>query len=131
MTDQIHQRGVVGTVDVVFAVDTRVAAGAVVVDQQSLQAQGLVDDGVQLQQIVTLQCLVKTLHQQLRAVTVDGQAASAFLAAMEQAIAIGALAVQYREQVLTLIEGGAQRLIQGRHAGALLERIGAREFNSY
>ena len=50
---------------------------------------------------------------------------------MEQAIAVGALAVQYREQVLTLIEGGAQRLIQGRHAGALLEGIGAREFNSY
>ncbi|CAI8965464.1 hypothetical protein EMIT0347P_70272 [Pseudomonas sp. IT-347P] len=29
-----------------------------------------------------------------------------------------------------MIEGGAQRLIQGRHAGALLERMGAREFSS-
>jgi hypothetical protein len=30
--------------------------------------------------------------------------------------------VQRSEQVLALIEGGAQRLIQGRHAGALLKK---------
>jgi hypothetical protein len=73
---------------------------------------------------------VKALHQQLRAVTVDGQTAGAFLAAVEQPIAIGALAVQLGQQILALIEGGAQRLIQGRHAGALLEGMGAREFSS-
>jgi hypothetical protein len=49
---------------------------------------------------------------------------------VEQPIAIGALAVQLGQQILALIEGGAQRLIQGRHAGALLERMGAREFSS-
>jgi hypothetical protein len=49
---------------------------------------------VQLQQVVTFERLVKTLHQQLRAVAVDGQAAGTFLAAVEQPIAIGALAVQ-------------------------------------
>jgi hypothetical protein len=38
---------------------------------------------------------------------------------MEQAIAIGALLVQLGEQVLAMIEGGAQRLVQGRHAGRL------------
>ena len=54
MTHGIGQGGIVGTVHGVFAVDTRVATRTVVVDQQSLQAQGLVDDGVQLQQIVTL-----------------------------------------------------------------------------
>ena len=59
---------------------------------------------------------MEALHQQLRAVAVDGQTAGAFLAAVEQAIAISALAVQLGQQIVTIIEGGAQRLIQGRHA---------------
>jgi hypothetical protein len=42
---------------------------------------------------------VEALHQQLRTVAVDGQAAGAFLAAVEQPIAIGALGVQLVEQV--------------------------------
>ena len=71
---------------------------------------------MQLQQIIALKTLVKALHQQLRAVTVDGQAPGTFLAAMEQAITICALSVQLGQQVVTVIEGGAQRLIQGRHA---------------
>ncbi|CAI8981738.1 hypothetical protein EMIT0324P_50040 [Pseudomonas chlororaphis] len=74
---------------------------------------------MQLQQGLAFQRLVKALHQQLWAVTVDGQAPGAFLAAMEQPIAVGALLMQLGEQVLAMIEGGAQRLIQGRHAGAL------------
>jgi hypothetical protein len=40
------------------------------------------------------------------------------------------LLVQFGEQVLALIEGGAQRLIQGRHAGRLAGENWAREFNS-
>ncbi|MNL46421.1 hypothetical protein D3C87_1691300 [compost metagenome] len=79
----------------------------------------LIDSVVQLQQGIAHQGLVEALHQQLRAVAVNCQAASTFLAAMEQPIAIGALLVQLGEQVLAMIEGGAQRLIQGRHAGRL------------
>ena len=75
-----------------------------------------IDGFVQLQQVIALQALMKALHQQLRAVTVDGQAAGAFLAAVEQAITVGALGVQLGQQVFTVIEGGAQRLIQGGHA---------------
>ena len=73
-------------------------------------------------QIVGLQRLMKTLHQQLRAVAVDGQARRAFLAAVEEAVAVGALGVQLREQVFASGEGGAQRLVKRRHARRLGER---------
>ena len=116
---QVFQRGRVGAVHRVFAVDARVATGAVVVHQQQFQAQELVDLLMQLQQVGAFQALVEALHQQLRAVAVDSQAAGAFLAAVEQPIAIGALGVQLVDQVLALIEGGAQRLIQGRHGARL------------
>ncbi|MNN40637.1 hypothetical protein D3C81_1547180 [compost metagenome] len=118
------QRGFVGAVDSVFAVDARVATGAVVVDQQGFKPQVLIDHFVQLQQRFAVERLVETLHHQLRAVAVDGQAAGAFLAAMEQAIAVGALAVQFGQQILTMFKGGAQRLIQGGHAGRLAGGIG-------
>ncbi|MNM36964.1 hypothetical protein D3C81_476850 [compost metagenome] len=124
------QRGFVGAVDSVFAVDARIATGTVVVDQQAFKTEVLVDDFVQLQQSIAFQRLMETLHQQLRAVAVDGQATGAFLAAMEQAIAIGALAVQLGEQILAMFKGGAQRLIQGRHAGRLAGGNLAREFNT-
>jgi hypothetical protein len=39
--------------------------------------------------------------------------------------------MQLGKQVLAMIEGGAQRLIQGRHAGRLAGGNLAREFNSY
>lgn len=122
MPDQVLQGGLVRLIDGVLAVDARIAPGAVVVDQQSLQSQLFVDDAVQLQQVVALQRLMEALYQQLRAVAVDGQSGGAFLAAMEQAIAVGALLVQLAEQLLALVEGGAQRLIQGRHAGRALEK---------
>ncbi|CAI8993122.1 hypothetical protein EMIT0P43_90029 [Pseudomonas jessenii] len=131
VADQVLQGGFVGAVDDVIAIDARVAAGAVVVDQQGFKTQVLIDRFVQLQQRLALQRLVETLHQQLRAVAVDGQATGTFLATVEEAIAIGALQVQFGEQVLALIEGGAQRLIQGRHAGRLAGGNWAREFNSF
>ena len=65
---------------------------------------------------------MKALHQQLRAVSVDRQAPGAFLTAVEQAITIGALGMQFGQQIVTIIEGGAQRLIQGRHAMRLGDR---------
>jgi hypothetical protein len=40
------------------------------------------------------------------------------------------LLMQLGKQVLAMIEGGAQRLIQGRHAGRLAGGNLAREFNS-
>ncbi|MNP34378.1 hypothetical protein D3C76_1276610 [compost metagenome] len=49
MAHQVLQRGVVVAVDGVFAVDARVATGAVVVDQQGFKPQVLIDDFVQLQ----------------------------------------------------------------------------------
>ena len=122
MPDQVLQGGFVRLIDGVLAVDAGIAPGAVVVDQQGLQAQAFVDNAVQLQQVVAFQRLVEALHQQLRAIAVDGQAGRAFLAAMEQAIAVGALLVQLAEQLQALVEGGAQRLIQGRHAGRALEK---------
>jgi hypothetical protein len=61
----------------------------------------------------------EALHQQLRAVAVDGQAAGTFLAAMEQAVTVGALAVQVGQQGVAAGEGGAQRLIQSGHARGL------------
>ncbi|MNF06683.1 hypothetical protein D3C80_2066860 [compost metagenome] len=67
---------------------------------------------------------MEALHHQLRAIAVDRQAAGAFLAAMEQAIAVGALAVQLGQQILAVFKGGAQRLIQGGHAGRLAGGIG-------
>ena len=79
---------------------------------------------MQLQQLFGFQRLVEALHQQLRAVTVDGQAAGTFLAAMEQSITVGALGVQLVDQVLAMIEGGAQRLIQGRHGARLAGKRG-------
>jgi hypothetical protein len=50
VADQILQGRFVGAVDGVFAIDTRVATGAVVVDQQQVEAQMPVDDFMQLQQ---------------------------------------------------------------------------------
>ncbi|MNZ82057.1 hypothetical protein D3C78_1007440 [compost metagenome] len=128
VADLVGKGGFVGTVNRVFTVDPRVAPGTVVIDQQQVEAQVLIDGFVQLQQRFALQRLVKALHQQLRAVAVDGQAAGAFLAAMEQAVAVRALRVQFGEQVLAMIEGGAQRLIQGRHAKRLAGEIGARVY---
>ena len=116
MTYGVFKRGFFGAINRVFAINARVALGAIVVDQQQVKAQVTIDGVMQLQQVIALKALVKALHQQLRAVTVDGQAASTFLAAVEQAIAISALGMQPGQQVLTVIEGGAQRLIQGRHA---------------
>ena len=55
---------------------------------------GISDRTVQGQQVFTLQRLVEALHQQLWAIAVDGQATGAFLAAMEQSIAIGTLFMQ-------------------------------------
>ncbi|MCY1249498.1 hypothetical protein D9M72_630400 [compost metagenome] len=62
---------------------------------------------------------METLDQQLRAIAVHRQATSAFLAAMEQAVAVGALLMQFAEKALAGIEGGAQRLIQEGHARGL------------
>src|SRR5450830_949478 len=125
MAHQVGEGGFVGAIDRVFTIDPRVAPGAVVVDQQSVQFQMLVDGRVQGEQVFAFQGLVEGLHHQLRAVAVDGQAAGTFLAAVEQAIAIGALAVQLGEQFLAMIEGGAQRLVQGRHARRLGVGFGA------
>ena len=71
------------------------------------------------QQFIAAELLVKGLHQQLRAVAVDGQAASTFLAAMEQAVAVRALVVQFSQQGVAVGEGGAQRLIQSGPARGL------------
>jgi len=128
--DHVFQCCGFGSVYRVFAVDPRVAAGAVVVHEQQLQAQVLVDQLMQVQQVCGFQRLVEALHQQLWAITVNGQAAGALLAAVEQAIAIGALGMQLVDQVLAMIEGGAQRLIQGRHGARLAVNEGAK-FNSY
>ena len=81
-----------------------------------------IDRVMQLQQVIAFQTLMKALHQQLWAVSVDGQAPGAFLTAVEQAIAVGALGMQFCQQIVTIIEGGAQRLIQGRHAMRLGNR---------
>src|SRR5471032_3070789 len=62
---------------------------------------------------------MEALHQQLRAITINGQAARAFLAAMEQTVAVGALLMQLGKQGLAVIEGDAERLDQGRHATRL------------
>ena len=62
---------------------------------------------------------MKALHQQLRAITVDGQAARTLLAAVEQTITIGPLLMKLAQQALTIIEGDAERLIQGRHTTRL------------
>src|SRR5690606_34857943 len=59
---------------------------------------------------------MKTLDQQLRAIAVDGQAGNAFLAAMEEAVAVGTLSVQFVQQRATSVQGGAQRLVKRRHA---------------
>ena len=57
--------------------------------------------------------LMEALHHQLWAVAIDRQAGRAFLAAMEQPVAIGALLLQFVEQWAAAIEGGAQRLGEG------------------
>ncbi|MNN03878.1 hypothetical protein D3C81_1165870 [compost metagenome] len=119
VTDMIGQRGFAGLIHRIAAVDAAVALGAVVVDQQQFLAQVRLHCRVQLQQGAGLEGLVETLHQQLRAVAVDGQAAGALLAAMEQAIAVGALGMQFGEKALAGVEGGAQRLIQEGHARGL------------
>ncbi len=119
VTDMVGQGRFVGLVNSVLAIYPRVALRAVVVDQQRLQTQAHVDLRMQFQQRIALQAGVKTLHQQLRAIAVDGQAAGAFLAAMKQAIAVGALPMQLGKQRFTVIEGDAERLIQGRHAKRL------------
>ena len=119
MADQVFQCARLGAVHRVFAVDARVAAGTVVVHQQQFQAHVLVDQLVQVQQVCRFQGLVEALYQQLRAVAVDGQAAGAFLAAVKQPIAVRTLGVQRVDQVLAVIEGGAQRLIQGSHGARL------------
>lgn len=129
MANQVYQRGRLGAVHRVFTVDARVATGAIVVDQQQFQAHELVDQLVQVQEVSCFQGLMETLHQQLWAVTVDSQAAGAFLAAMKQAVAVSALGVQLVDQVLAIIEGGAQRLIQGSH-GARLAVNGARSLTA-
>ena len=122
MADQVFQCARLGAVHRVFAVDARVAAGTVVVHQQQFQAHVLVDQLVQVQQVCRFQGLVEALYQQLRAVAVDGQAAGAFLAAVKQPIAVRTLGVQRVDQVLAVIEGGAQRLIQGSHGARLAGR---------
>src|SRR5471032_2390343 len=129
VANQVYQRGRLGAVHRVFTVDARVATGAVVVDQQQFQAHEQVDQLVQVQEVSCFQGLVETLHQQLWAVTVDSQAAGAFLAAMKQAVAVSALGVQLVDQVVAIIEGGAQRLIQGSH-GARLAVNGARSLTA-
>lgn len=75
---------------------------------------------MQVQQVGGFQGLVETLHQQLRTVAVDGQAAGAFLAAMEQPVTVGALCMQFADQVLAMIEGGAQRQFREDMERALL-----------
>jgi len=70
------------------------------------------------QQFIAAELLVKALHQQLRAIAVDGQATGAFLAAVEQAVAVGALGMQFGQQGLAMIEGGAQRLTQEKTCAA-------------
>lgn len=79
---------------------------------------------MQVQQVCAFQRLVEALHQQLRAIAVDGQATGAFLAAVEQPVTVGALGVQLADQALTMIEGGAQRLVQGDMERALLGKCG-------
>src|SRR5690606_31256454 len=80
---------------------------------------------LQCQQGAPLQAVVETLHQHLWAVAVDGQPAGALLAAMEQAVAVGALLVQLGEQWLASVKGGAQRLVERGHARRLGKRRAA------
>ena len=116
LADQILQGSRLGLMQFGVAVDARMAFRAVVVDQQQGLAEPFLNLIGQLQQGVMLQRLVEALHQQLRAVAIDGQARCAFLRAMEQAIAVGVLRVQLAKQVFTVVEGGAQRLIKSGHA---------------
>lgn len=111
MTDLIGQRGGVRLVRRVAAVDARVALRAVVVDELQRQFERVHGQLMDAQQRIRCKRLVKALHHQLRPVAIHRQAGSAFLAAMEQAVAIGALLVQLVEQWAAAIEGGAQRLV--------------------
>ncbi|MNP11332.1 hypothetical protein D3C76_1035140 [compost metagenome] len=95
VTDMIGQRGFAGLIHRIAAVDAAVALGAVVVDQQQLKAKLCFNHGVQFKQGAALKRLMETLHQQLRAIAVNGQAAGAFLTAMEQAVAVSALGMQF------------------------------------
>ncbi|MCY1355556.1 hypothetical protein D9M68_550540 [compost metagenome] len=120
---QILQSGGLGLVDRVAAVDPGIALGAVVVDQQQLFAEECVHRSGQLQQGLALHWLVEALHHQLRTVAVDGQARDAFLAAVEEPVAIGALGMEFGQQRLAGVEGGAQRLEEsGGHARRLTEK---------
>ncbi|MNE21245.1 hypothetical protein D3C80_1143960 [compost metagenome] len=119
VTDQVGQRLGSGLEHRVAAVDARVALRAVVVHRQQRGGEGLLAGLQQFQQGVALERLMEALHQQLRAVAVDGQAGGTFLAAVEQSVAVGALRVQFGEQGLAGVEGGAQRLVQGGHARLL------------
>ncbi|MNC58709.1 hypothetical protein D3C75_1084590 [compost metagenome] len=95
MPDMVGQGRFAGLVNRVTAVDAAVALGAVVVDQQQLKAKLCFNHGVQFKQGAALKRLMETLHQQLRAIAVNGQAAGAFLTAMEQAVAVSALGMQF------------------------------------
>ncbi|MOA22661.1 hypothetical protein D3C78_1432350 [compost metagenome] len=122
MADQVGQRLGLGPIHRVAAVDPRVGLRAVVVHRQQRCGQGVLAGLQQLQQGVAFERLVEALHQQLRAVAVDGQARRAFLAAVEQPVTVGALGVQFGDQGLAGVEGGAQRLVQGGHGASPLSK---------
>ena len=124
VSDHVGQRRVFGTIHRVFPIDPRVAPRTIVVHQQQRRLQVLLDGAVQGQQIFACQRLMEALDQQLRTIAVDGQATGAFLAAMEQAIAISALFMQLLEQRGADVEGGAQRLDQSGHARSLTQKEG-------
>ncbi len=119
VADQVGQGRGFGGIDRIEAIDSRVALGAVVVDQQQGFIQGDADLLVGGQQFIAPKAGVEALHQQLRAVAVQGQAAGAFLAAVKQPVAVGALGMQFGKQRLAVVEGGAQRLVESRHAWRL------------
>ncbi|RMM48237.1 hypothetical protein ALQ78_05776 [Pseudomonas syringae pv. aptata] len=120
VADMIGQSRFFSLVHGVMAIHARVALRAIVIDQQGIQAQTRVGLFMQRQQGIAIQAGMKALHQQLRAVAVDGQPAGALLAAVKQSIAVRPLPMQLVKQRLAIIEGDAERLIQGRHA----ERLG-------
>ncbi len=120
VADMIGQSRFFSLVHGIVTIHARVALRTIVIDQQGVQAQARVDLLMQRQQGIAIQAGVETLHQQLRAVAVDGQPAGTFLAAVKQSIAVRALSMQLVEQRLAIVEGDAERLIQGRHA----ERLG-------
>lgn len=74
---------------------------------------------MQVEQGILCKRLVEALHHQLRAVAIHGETRCAFLAAVEQAVAVGLLLVQLGQQRLASVEGGAQRLVERGHARRL------------